>query len=212
MPKQLDFAALRGDEIRGQHFEIREAQAVGRPYKYLEGRAVPYDTWADIGFFLESHDPSSFLRSTKTGAKHAPLLLFHDNQSFPIGQAEKWSHDGGALDGVWKLNDSTEAQRAARAADDGELVGMSVGFSPIRSAWDFVDEFSPELGPEYKDRVTRLESRLVEVSLTPTPAFEDAGVVCVRTAWTLEQRAKAYRAQRGPRRVEAWRADLERLR
>ena len=44
--------------------ELREVQAVGRPYQYLEGQAVPYDTWADLGWFLESHRAGSFKRST----------------------------------------------------------------------------------------------------------------------------------------------------
>src|SRR5215471_9369204 len=190
--------------------QLRETQAVGRPYQYLEGRAVPYDTFADIGWFLEQHAGGSFEQSTKAGTGRAlPLLLFHDNRQFPIGKAESWAHDGGGLDGVWKLNDSPQAQTAGRAADDGELVGMSVGFQPIRSDWDYVEDWDPDLGPDHMDRVTRLESRLVEVSLTPTPAFADAGVTLVRSAYNLQQRA-AMRTK--PPQLEAWRNYLEQVR
>jgi len=191
--------------------EVREVQAVGKPYRYLEGRAVPYDTWADLGWFMEQHAAASFRQSTKAGTgQRLPLLLFHDNRSMPIGHAEEWHHDDGALDGVWRLNDSTEAQTAARMAEDGDLLGLSVGFAPIRSDWQYVDDWNPELGPEFKDRVTRLESRLLEVSMTPTPAFADAAVANVRTAFSLEQRA----AMVGPRasEVDGWRDWLAEIR
>jgi hypothetical protein len=193
-------------EIRtyATHLELREVQAVGKPYSYLEGRAVPYDTFANLGYFLERHAGGSFRQSTKAGrGRNAPLLLFHDNRSFPVGHAEEWRHVDGGLDGVWKLNESPEAQRAAGMADAGDLVGLSVGFQPIRSDVELAAEWNPELGPEYMDRVTRLESALLEVSLTPTPAFEAAGVVCVRSA---------YRREARPRAVDTWRADVERLR
>jgi hypothetical protein len=192
--------------------ELRDAQAIGKPYSYLEGRAVPYGEYADIGLYLEQHAPESFKRSTAGGTgKRLPLLLFHDNRSFPIGHAESWTHDGG-LSGVWRLNESAEAQRAARAADDGDLLGLSVGFMPIRSEWDFLewDDWNPALGPEHKDKVTRTESRLLEVSLTPTPAFAGAAVADVRTAYSAE-----YRAQKlgePVRLVDAWRLTVDELR
>jgi len=190
--------------------QLRDVQAVGRPYGWLEGRAVPYDTWADIGYFLEQHAGGSFAKSTKAGTgKGLPLLLFHDNRSFPIGKADSSTHDDGGMDGVWKLNDSPQAQRAAKAADDGELIGLSVGFSPIRSEWDYVDDWNPDLGPEHMDRCTRIESRLVEVSMTPTPAFAEAGVTLVRTAFNLQNRA-AMRTK--PPQVEAWREYLDQVR
>lgn len=200
-PEQREYATT---------FVLRDAQTVGRPYRYLEGRAVPYDTWADIGWFLESHDARSFKQSTKAGTgKNLPLLLFHENRAFPVGHAEKWSHDGG-LDGVWRLNDSPEAQRAARAVDDGDLLGLSVGFAPIRSDWRYVEDWNPDLGPDHKDRVVRLESRLLEVSLTPTPAFADAAVGCVRSEYDLQARAALARPRRPE--VEAWRELVDGLR
>jgi len=160
---------------------------------------------------LESHAADSFKRST-SGNKGArlPLLLFHDNRSFPIGHAEEWTHDD-ALRGVWRLNESTEAQRAADMADSGDLVGLSVGFAPVRSDWQYVDDWNPDLGPDHKDRVTRLESRLLEVSLTPTPAFAEAGVDCVRTAFDLATRS-AMAHTNARREADAWRDVVDDLR
>jgi hypothetical protein len=180
---------------------LRETQAVGRPYKYLEGRAVPYDEWAPVrtqfGGFLERHQHGSFKRTTSSrSAGPVPLLLFHDNRSFPIGHAESWSHPADGLHGVWKLNESPEAQRAGRAAETGDLVGLSVGFNDASSpAWEDGDPFSDD--PDELPRVTRIESRLLEVSMTPTPAFATAGVTMVRSAWRPPVPA--------PREVDRWR-------
>jgi hypothetical protein len=183
---------------------LRDVQAVGAgPYRYLEGRAVPYDTWTDVnGWFLEQFQHGAFERSTKGAGKGAPLLLFHDNRSFPVGHAEKWSHDDGGMDGVWRLNGTPEAQRAAVAADAGDLTGLSVGFQMIRYDYDEAADWAPNLGADHMDRITHYESRLLEVSMTPTPAYADAGVSMVRT--------KAHRPH--PLAVDRWRDELERLR
>jgi hypothetical protein len=188
--------------------ELVETETTGKtPYRWLEGRAVPYDTWGDCGMFMERHALNSFKRSTSgnSGSK-LPLMLFHDRQRIPVGVAEKWSHDDG-LCGVWRLASSADAQRAADAAADGLLVGLSVGFQPQQSEWEFMawDEWDPARGPEHKDKVTHLESRLVEVSLTPTPVFTDAGVSEVRTVMdALEIREQ--KVKRPERQVDAWRA------
>jgi HK97 family phage prohead protease len=190
--------------------ELRDAQAVGRPYRYLEGRAVPYDTWADIGWFVESHAAGSFKKSTREAAKAAPLLLFHDHSRFPVGHAERWAHEDDGLHGVWRLNDRAEAQQAAVLAESGDLVGLSIGFQPIRSDWALVDDWNPDLGQDHKDRVLRTESRLLEVSLTPTPAFAEAMVTEVRAALAYTRAARQVFL--GPRAVDHWRAEVERLR
>ena len=190
---------------------IREVQAVGKPYKYLEGRAVPYDTWADIGWFMEAHAKGSFKRSTTNGSGKPglPLLLFHDRQSWPAGHAEKWRHDDSGLYGVWKLNDTPEAQRAARMAEDGDLTGMSIGFMPIESEpFKTAEEWEPENGPDHKDWIRRVQSRLLEVSLTPTPAYEDATVSLVRTAYDYEARARLPRLTP---RLDHWRSVVEEI-
>jgi HK97 family phage prohead protease len=203
------------DRIEETSFVLRQAQAVGANgrFNFLEGRAVPYDTPADIGWFVETHRSGSFKGSTKAGTGRAlPLLLFHDNKSFPIGKAHSWRHDDGGLDGVWQMEDSAEAQRAAKAANDGMLTGLSIGFQPIRSQWELLDdgEWNPDLGSDHKDRVTRLESRLLEVSLTPTPAFADAQVDSVRhaTVYTRAARIKFLPELD----VDRWRRELDRLR
>jgi hypothetical protein len=191
--------------------ELRDVTVSGRPARYMEGRAVPYETWGELSWFSEMHKQDSFKVSTKSGSgKRAPLLLFHDNRSFPIGHAEEWTHDDG-LWGVWKLSASPEADRAADAAAAGDLVGLSVGFMPQRSDWTYVEDWDPDLGADHKDRVVRVESRLLEVSMTPTPVFGDAAVTAVRSAFDVEQRSAQVAARRTAQ-VDAWRAEVDALR
>lgn len=164
--------------------EMREHEAIGKPYQFLHGRAVPYGEWTSLGMFMESHAPDSLKQSTTVGKGRAlPLLLFHDHRSFPIGVSDSWIHSADGLDGVWRLNETAEAQRAGRAAEAGELTGLSIGFQPVQSKWDMLawEDWDPDLGPEHMDHVTRLESKLLEVSMTPTPAFDGAQVSAVRS-------------------------------
>jgi hypothetical protein len=196
----------------GATLEMRDVQAIGKPYRYLEGRAVPFDTWGELAWFREMHARDSLKRSTGGGTGRAlPLLLFHDNRTWPIGQASEWINAEDGLHGVWQLNDRPEAQEGAKLAERGDLVGMSIGFAPIRSEWTYCDDWDPALGPEHKDTVVRTESRLLEVSLTPTPVFEDAEVLGVRTAFDIAQRSSMAR-ERNRREADAWRTELEGLR
>ena len=174
-------------------------------FKMLEGRAVPYQTFADVGWYMEQHAAGSFDRSTRggTGKPGLPLLLFHDNRSTPVGHAIAWRSDGTGLLGRWQLNETPKAQEAAQLAKDGDLTGMSIGFAPIHSEWERATNFNPDLGPDHMDRVTRLESRLIEVSLTPTPAFEDATISLVRSA---------ERRPNNREEVEAWQREIDALR
>jgi HK97 family phage prohead protease len=161
-------------------------ESVGRdgPYREVRGRAVPYAVWANRGWFMESVRAGCFDKSLDENGLGLPLHLFHDSDTFPIGVATAWDRKKDALYGVWKLDGGEEAQRAAQLAADGLLGYMSVGHSPIRSDWEFVEpgEWNPDLGPEHMDKLTRVESRLVEVSMLTVPAFPQAQVLAVAAA------------------------------
>lgn len=189
---------LRAPEVRTfAALELREAE-VSQSGRWLEGRAVPYGEWADIGWFLEQHEFGSFARSITEAAKGLPLLLWHDSRTFPVGVSDEWRDNDGGLDGIWRLDDSDEARRAADLAQKQMLTGMSIGFAPIRSKWEYAEDWNPDLGPEHADRVIRQESRLLEVSLTPTPAFAGAQVALVRS------RDRRQPRERRNRELEAW--------
>ena len=148
--------------------------------------AVPYGTWTDVGWFHERFAAGSLDKSIREAASDLPLLLFHDADEFPIGRAVKWVLDDPAgLVGEWEIDKGDAmAQEAARKAAGGFLTGASIGFQPIRSKRVFPDDPEwdssvPSDGSEMQ--VTRLEARLLEVSLTPTPMYADAVVQLVRS-------------------------------
>lgn len=182
-------------------------------HQFLHGRAVPYNKQADIGWFLEDHAPGSLAKSIKEAARGLPLLMWHNAASFPIGVSNSWEDGDEGLDGIWKLDTSDEAQRAATLANpdkDGNspLGYMSIRFQPIRSDWTYASDFDPDRGPAHKDKVTRIESRLVEVSLVSTPAFKEATVSFVRS----NERALHRDATGGQRKLDAWQRVLDELR
>ena len=151
----------------------------------LKGRAVPYGVWTNRGWFMESVAAGCFDKSLREAAATGlPLHLFHDSESFPVGVSVEWESRKDALYGTWRLDGGPEAQRAAQLAHDGLLAYMSVGHAPIRSEWEFVatDDWNPDMGPDHMDRITRVESRLVEVSLLTVPAFPQAQVLSLNAA------------------------------
>jgi HK97 family phage prohead protease len=154
----------------------------------LRIRAVPYGVWTNRGW-------GSFLRisagapdkSIREAAKGLPLLLFHDHDSLPIGKSVAWTlDDPTALIGEWQIDlDDPVAVEAARKARDGYLTGASIGFQPIRSTRVFndSDDWDDAVSrAEGLEQVTHHELRLMEVSLTPTPQYADAGVLSLSAA------------------------------
>lgn len=193
-------------------FEVRDLE-VNATMTKIAGIAVPYNTHADIGWFLEEHAPGSLAKSIGEAARSLPLTLFHadDVMESHIGVASEWRELDGGLRGVWDLDDGPAAQRAAKLAtpdaNGNSILGyFSIRFAPIRSEWTYAADFNPDLGPGHKDRVRRLESRLVATSLVSTPAFAGAAVEFVRSG------EQALRRKATRRDVDTWREELARLR
>jgi HK97 family phage prohead protease len=171
----------------------------------LSGIAVPYNHQTDVGFYLESFEAGALSKSIAEAARGLPLLLFHDDRSFPIGIAEEWQEKSDGLHGVWRLDSGEIAQRAAQLAKDNLLAYMSIRFVPIRSEWTYVEDFAPDLGAAHKDAVVRKEARLLETSLVSTPAYAGAQVKWVRTGETQRRTA-------GPTELDGWKKYLNEAR
>jgi len=156
--------------------EIRD---VDEKQRRLVGRAVPYNVEIDLGWYKESMSPGVFAKSIQESARQLPLLLFHDSRNLDtiVGVTESWQDTRDGLDGVWLMDDTDEARRAAEKATSGSLGFMSVGFQP--KSGDVGSEFVWD--EEDVLHVRRKEARLLEVSLTPTPAYADAVVTKVRS-------------------------------
>ena len=174
-------------------------------FEFLAGRAVPYGSWEDIGgWFLESFAPGSLARTTRDNPR-LPLLLFHDSRRFPVGRVDKWVDTEGGMNAVWKMDTAVDAQEAARLARDGMLTGLSVGFVPI--AQDLEDR-------DGREWHTITEARLLEVSMTPTPAYAGAQVQHVRSR-QMDQKISEARAggwqYKPTSAARSWRANLSKL-
>lgn len=164
--------------------ELREMELTGKPYRYLSGRAVPYNTWQDVGPFWEHHAEGSFARSTKggSGKPGLPLVIGHDHDNLDnvVGHAETWTHDATGMFGVWRLNEQPRAQQAAALVRSGDLTGLSVGFQEVHFRSVPRPRQYELASTADKPWVMRTESRLLEVSLTTIPAYE-GGVINVRS-------------------------------
>lgn len=181
------------------------AAAVDAPahvYSSMKGRAIPYGVWENVGWYEESATAGLFKKSIEESARDLPLLLFHDSRRPAIGAADRWDEMRDGLWGMWRLDtQDPDAQDTARKADEGIQTGLSVGFMPIRSVWTFSDD------PGVPDRVERVEGRLLETSVTPTPAYGGAGITQARN------RPAAARQRHGAApRLARWQAEMERLR
>lgn len=185
--------------------QVRELET-NKGLTRLSGVAVPYDTPADIGWFVESFSRGSLSKSIKESARALPLLMFHDSTTYPIGVAEEWSDDVDGLRGVWRLDKSETAQRAASLAADGILNFMSIRFAPIRSEWTYAEDFNPDLGAAHKDSVLRTEARLLETSLVSTPAYNAAAIEWVRSG------ERSLTRDTPARELAAWREFVEQAR
>lgn len=190
--------------------ELRDVDTT-ESYSMMEGRAVPYGEWANIGWFLEAFGAGSLAKSITEAARSLPLNLFHDGASFPIGAASKWTERRDGLWGQWSLDSSELAQEAARHAKEGRLTGLSIEFIPIRSTWETVDDWDPSRGPDYMDKVTRDEARLCAVGLVQTPAYVSAGVQLVRSA-DARRRLEEQRGGSGTPVLDALKRATEALR
>lgn len=206
------------DERRTAPVALLEVETTAN-LRFISAVAVPYNDPADIGMFMEDFAPGSLAKSIRQAARSLPLHVFHDDmaafspmtiEAWPIGVAHEWDDDNNRLRGVWRLDDSVKAQRAAQLAKPDDMgrsmLGyMSIRFQPIRSAWTYADDWNPDLGPGYKDRVTRQEARLVSVALVSTPQYQKAAVEWVRSAEPQRVRESAARE------LDEWAAYLQQV-
>jgi HK97 family phage prohead protease len=156
---------------------LSDVKASAKDFSRLRGRAVSYNTFVPRGFYQLQITPGSLDKSINEAGGRLPLLLFHNWESFPIGSALDWTSTKSHLDAEWEIWDTEEAQKAARAAHDGHLTGLSIGMSPILSAWEFNEDAEwPVTDLSQLDKMTVVEGRLFETSLTPAPAFNNARV------------------------------------
>jgi HK97 family phage prohead protease len=136
------------------------------------GWATRYGTPTPIrdsqGTYDETMQAGMFSRSIAERGHKVPLLAVHNSRVMPLGRASLLEDRQQGLWAEFAVSKTTAGDEAIELARDG-AVSFSVGFQAVRDAWTG------------NDRVTRLEAKLLEVSLCALPAYEDALVAGVRS-------------------------------
>jgi uncharacterized protein len=144
-------------------FEERESDAGSDIVGSGHGMAVPYGTETIIGGVRESFAPESFNLDDVIGK---PLAYRHGEPVGRITGAEN-REDGLYID--FDIVDTAQGRDAAVLARTSTIKGLSVGFTPVKSAWN-----------RARDAIQHTAVNLLEVSLTPYPAYATAGVSAIR--------------------------------
>ena len=127
------------------------------------GMAVPYGTETMIGGVRESFAPGSFDLNNVIGK---PLAYRHGEPVGIITGAEN-REDGLYID--FDIVDTSLGRDAAVLARTNTIKGLSVGFNPLKSVMS-----------KARDAIQHTAANLLEVSLTPYPAYSSAGVSSIR--------------------------------
>jgi len=126
-------AQLSGPQVRSTATAVLDNPAEGTDVmRRLAGRAVPYETPANIGPFMETISPGAF-RESIAKTPRLPLLTYHDDKFDPVGVSTSWTEHRDGLHGTWQLDTSARAQEAARLVRDGSCRSCRSGFSRSRS-------------------------------------------------------------------------------
>lgn len=177
--------ALDDIQISRSHGDGRTVEA------YAAVFGAPAEIRDQHGHYYEVIDRSAFNRTISHGIDRVGVYYHHgmtlhgtpsDVYSVPIGRALEIRPDGRGLRTVTRFNDGPDADRVLEAIRNGAIRGYSFrgrvfGSTPMRV---------PRARPgQDLPTVTRTELGLAEYGPTPTPAYETAGILAVRSAETL---------------------------
>ena len=159
----------------------------------IQGVAVPYDTKTQIGYWFEEEVAPGAFRDSLANADIV-LLAGHGGMPYARVGADTLKFDdrddGLHFESSLDLRDP-DAQSKAAKIDRGDLTGVSIGFYVFREEWT-----EPKDKTEYSLRRI-LEGELVEISMTPFPAYKDTELQAQRDAGLaiIEAAKRATRTQ-----------------
>ncbi|MDC8981249.1 HK97 family phage prohead protease [Mycobacterium marinum] len=144
------------------------------PGRRIYGVCVPYSqptriTEYDGSTFDEMFVKGSFARSIAQRQHKIKLLAGHDQRRFPIGRATSLVERDDGLHGEFAVPQTAEGDDVLELVRSGTLDAFSVCFEPVRDRRE-------------RGVLVRAEAKLLEVSLVPMPAYENALVAGVRAA------------------------------
>jgi len=132
----------------------------------LSGLAMPYGKPARIGKYMEKFLPGAFADAEP---ENVPLLAQHGREDLPIGRALSFTESPEGLRTELRISQTHAGDDVLELVKDGAATGLSVGFLPLQDRWNTT-----------KTAVERVKARLVELSITAFPAYEDARILAVR--------------------------------
>lgn len=153
---------------------VPDSLTVNADGRTIVGLAVPFNVPTEIhdinGSYREQFAPGAFTRTiAERGPSKVKLLLQHNSQKLPIGRAVSLTETPEGLVCELRVSNTPDGDLALELVKDGALDGLSIGFQPINQA------------TERDGLVTRTEVKLLEISLTGFPAYDNARVAAVRS-------------------------------
>lgn len=162
-------------EIRAFNFEIRAENDEERG-NYIEGRAIVYDDYTDMGWYRETIDKGAL---DNTDLKDVRLLVNHNTDMIPLARSRNNNanstmqlsvdDEGMAIRANLDTESNTEAKNLYSAIDRGDISGMSFMFMVDEDRWEDIDS-------DYPTRHILGISKVFEVSAVTWPAYESTSL------------------------------------
>lgn len=162
------------DDLKMRTFDLHDLEVSGDG-RTLTLAVVPYMEPATV---MDADSPAPYREQFQRGAfvnvvkapNRVELRYWHDQASLPYGFGARLREDARYLVGDFRVARGAVGDHLLALVEDG-LRGVSVGFhdDPAGNVWS-------------GDLVTRTKvKRLKEVSMTPAPTWEEAGLLAVRS-------------------------------
>lgn len=155
--------------------ELRATDGIKVKDQRVTGYAAVFDAVADLGAFKEVIRRGAF-KNTLKNQENIRALGFHDDNAL-LGTTKAGTlilrEDQKGLYFELTLPNTTHGRDIAELIDRGDISGCSFGFFPVEEIW-------------HGETRELLDVDLIEITLTPNPAYIDTSVAL---------RSKAHRAK-----------------
>lgn len=162
-------------EIRAFNFEIRAENDAERG-DHIEGRAIVYDDFTDMGWYRETIDKGAL---DNTDLKDVRLLVNHNTDMIPLARSRNNNSnstmqlsvddDGMTIRANLDTENNADAKSLYSATERGDISGMSFMFMVDEDRWEDIDS-------DYPTRHILGISKVFEVSAVTWPAYESTSL------------------------------------
>ena len=162
-------------EIRAFNFEIRAENDAERG-DHIEGRAIVYDDFTDMGWYRETIDKGAL---DNTDLKDVRLLVNHNTDMIPLARSRNNNSnstmqlsvddEGMTIRANLDTENNADAKSLYSATERGDISGMSFMFMVDEDRWEDIDS-------DYPTRHILGISKVFEVSAVTWPAYESTSL------------------------------------